>query len=107
MDLHGHSAKKNIFAFGDEHPAGSHAFLVTHILPKLLNDHIASFKYDHCVFRASKQKKNTARVYLSKKYKINALTFEQSYGLLDTGSIGVKQWRNFGVALANVLKQYY
>ncbi len=104
LDLHGHSAKRNIFAYGDEHHIGSKKFLKNHILPKLLNDRISSFKYEYCVFRACKQKENTARVYLSKKYKINAITFEQSYGLLDEGPIGIENWRNFGIALADVLK---
>jgi hypothetical protein len=75
LDLHGHSARKNIFAYGDDHPIGSKPFLLTHILPKLLNDQISTFKYDYCVFKGSKQKKNTARVFLSKKYRINTITF--------------------------------
>ena len=107
LDLHGHSARRNIFAYGDEHPIGSNAFLQNHILPKLLGESISTFKYNYCVFRGCKQKKNTARVYLSKKYHINALTFEQSYGLIDEGIIGIQHWRNFGIALADSLKQYY
>lgn len=105
--MHGHSARKNIFAYGDEHPIGSNSFLQTHILPKLLNDRLSTFKYDYCVFRSSKQKKNTARVFLSKKYKLNGITFEQSYGLIDEGAIGIQNWRNFGTALANSLRDYY
>ena len=98
--MHGHSAKKNIFAYGDENEIQSKNFLLTRILPKLLNDSISSFKYDYCVFRGSKQKKNTARVFFSQKFKLNAITFEQSYGLLDNGCIGIVNWRNFGASLA-------
>ena len=81
--MHGHSAKRNIFAYGDDHPIGSFPFAYTHIIPKLLSEQISTFKYNYCVFRQTKEKKNTARVYLSRKYKINAITFEQSYGLID------------------------
>ncbi len=73
--MHGHSARKNIFAYGAEYEIHSKNFLLTRILPKLLNDAISSFKYDYCVFRGSKQKKNTARVYFGNKFKLNALTF--------------------------------
>ena len=59
------------------------------------------------MFKVTKGKKNTARVYLSKKYKINAITFEQSYGLIDEGVIGVPHWRNFGRALADSLKKFH
>ena len=41
-----------------------------------------SFVYKYCVFQSYKQKKATARVYFSKKYNINTLTVEQSYGLI-------------------------
>ena len=58
------------------------------------------------MFKDSKQKKNTARVYFSRKYSLNCITFEQSYGLLDIGPIGIGNWRNFGTALAEALDQY-
>jgi hypothetical protein len=67
---------------------------------------IDTFKYEYCVFRAVKQKKNTARVYFSGKYNINCITFEQSYGLIDAGSIGVANWRNFGTSLVDGLSEY-
>lgn len=72
----------------------------------MLADRLSSFKYDHCLFKASKEKTNTARVYFSNKYGINAITFEQSYGLLEDGAIGVQNWRNFGTAIAEVLVDY-
>jgi hypothetical protein len=54
IDLHGHSAKKNIFAYGEEHDFGSTKYLYSRILPKILSNNIDIFKYDHCVFRACK-----------------------------------------------------
>lgn len=103
FDLHGHSAKKNIFAYGEEAEAGTPRYLFGRIIPKILSNLIESFRYDHCVFRAAREKKNTARVYFSNKNGINSITFEQSYGLLDAGNIGVQNWRNFGTALAQSL----
>jgi len=106
FDLHGHSAKKNIFVFGEESEIGSHKYLYSRIIPKIIADSIDSFKLDHCLFKASKEKTNTARVYFSKKYHLNAITFEQSYGLLETGCMGISNWKNFGTALADSLITY-
>jgi hypothetical protein len=75
FDLHGHSAKKNIFAYGDETEIGSHEYLLARAIPKILSNLIDSFKYDYCVFKSSKEKQHTARVYFANKNKINALTF--------------------------------
>ena len=85
---------------------GTVPYLRSRIIPKILSDTISTFKYKSCLFRGSKEKKNTARVYLSKKYNINILTFEESYGLIDEGPIGIPQWRNFGAAVADALGQY-
>lgn len=106
FDLHGHSAKKNIFAFGDESMIGTLPYLQSRIIPKILSDIISTFKYKSCLFKRSKDKKNTARVYLSQKYKINIITFEESYGLIDEGPIGIRHWKNFGTAIADALLQY-
>ena len=103
IDLHGHSARKNIFAYGDQHDPEnqSQQYLLTRILPKLLENSISTFKYNYCIFRETKQKKNTARVYYANKYKITGLTIQQSYGLIEesdniVGCMGVRNWRNFG-----------
>jgi hypothetical protein len=45
-------------------------------------------------------------VYFSQKNGINSVTFEQSYGLLETGCIGIANWRNFGAALADSLVHF-
>ena len=37
---------------------------------------------------------------------MTCLTFEQSYGLLEQGPIGIDNWRSFGSALADSLLQY-
>ena len=100
VDLHGHSAKKNIFAYGDYEKIGSPEYLYSRIIPKLLSDLISTFRYDYCVFRACKEKNKTARLFFKKKLKINAITIEQSYGLFDEGLIGIRHWKNFGKVLA-------
>ena len=45
FDLHGHSAKKNIFAFGDSSMIGSLAYLRSRIIPKILSNLLSTFKY--------------------------------------------------------------
>ena len=77
---------------------------MSRVLPKILSKTISTFKYDHCVFRACKEKKNTARVFFSKFHKINSITFEQSYGLINEGAIGIQHWRNFGTAIGESLE---
>ena len=67
LDLHGHSARKNIFAYGDDHEIGCKAYLHTRILPKLISEEISSFRYDFCVFRECKQKKKYCKSILHKK----------------------------------------
>jgi hypothetical protein len=42
-------------------------------------------------------------VYFANKNGINSVTFEQSYGLLEAGNIGIANWRSFGAALADSL----
>lgn len=70
------------------------------------------FDYSECVFRNSKEKKDTARVHFMLKEKITAVTFEQSYSLFyddklrKSQPIGVKNWTNFGRALAYSLEEY-
>ncbi len=45
-------------------------------------------------------------MYFSHKNGINSITFEQSYGLLENGCIGIANWRNFGAALAQSLVHF-
>lgn len=49
-------------------------------------------------------------MYYTNRHKITGLTIEQSYGILEddkfVGSMGVRVWRNFGVALAMCLGQF-
>ena len=58
------------------------------------------------MFRACKEKRATARVFFKKKMGINSITFEQSYGLLDEGAMGISNWRNFGTILADSLDEF-
>lgn len=37
LDLHGHSARKNIFAYGSEYDIESNQYLHSRILPKILS----------------------------------------------------------------------
>lgn len=82
------------------------------IIPKLLQKKFELFEYGDCVFRNSKEKKDTARVHFMLKEKITAITFEQSYSLFydrrlrKNQPIGVRNWINFGRALAESLQDY-
>lgn len=116
IDLHGHSAKKDIFAYGGEEERGSHRFLYSkfinnldRIIPKILSKRFSIFNYNECVFRNSREKKDTARMYFMQHEGIISTTYEQSYSLfLDKTlrknmPIGINNWKNFGRALAESL----
>ena len=77
-----------------------------HIIPKVLSEYFEPFKYDDCLFQSYKAKQKTARVYFGRKYEVNAITFEQSYGFIDKQLIGIKDWYLFGSVLIDVLLLY-
>jgi hypothetical protein len=112
FDLHGHSAKRGIFAYAAEEDKTCARFVYNRIIPKLIEKRFSLFEYGECAFRNSKEKKDTARVYFMLKEKITAVTFEQSYSLYYDSKlrknqpIGVRNWANFGRALAESLEDY-
>jgi hypothetical protein len=106
VDLHGHSARKNIFAYGGRYDIGSVEYLHIRALPKLLSSGTSGFRYNECIFEESRVKKKTARVFYSQRYKINCLTIEQSYGIIDNEIAGVVSWRKFGMELAKAVLEF-
>lgn len=81
MDLHGHSLKKNIFAYGPEFPIFDINYYKCRILPKILTDLNKMFRFYSCIFKITPEKRNTARAILFNNYDIvNCFTIEASNG---------------------------
>lgn len=76
------------------------------IIPKLLSARLQCFKYPSCVFERVGDKKRTARVYFRRKFAIDSVTFEQSYGLANRRLISIQDWKAFGNALIESLIHY-
>ncbi len=81
VDLHGHSVKKNVFAYGPEYPIFDNNYYKCRILPKLLADKSEMFRYFSCIFKISPGKKSTARAVIFNNCNIvNCFTIEASNG---------------------------
>lgn len=65
LDFHGHSIKKNAFAYGPEYPIFSNNYYKCRILPKLLSQATQVFRYFSGVWRVNKTKRYTARVIMN------------------------------------------
>ncbi len=81
LDLHGHSVKKNVFAYGPEYPLYDINYYKCRILPKILADNTELFRYFSCIFRISPGKKTTARAVIQNMCNLtNCFTIEASNG---------------------------
>ena len=64
MDLHGHSVKKNAFAYGPEYPIFDINYYKSKIYPKMLSKNTEMFRYYSCSFKITQEKRNTARALI-------------------------------------------
>lgn len=84
VDMHGHSAKKNVFAYGccvkSKDFEGRKANVMIKFLPYTLSTHNRNFSFKDCKFRLEKSKEKTQRIVLFKEFGIlNAYTVEASF----------------------------
>jgi len=83
-DLHGHSRKRNIFAYGCDNARGP-SRLKERIFPRLLAD-CAHFSLGGCSFKVLKSKETTGRVVVCKQLAVaNSFTLEASFCGADFG----------------------
>lgn len=84
-DLHGHSRKRNIFAYGCENPRGPHR-LRERVFPRLLSD-CAHFSLGACSFKVLRSKESTGRVVVNRAFATpNSFTLEASFCGADFGA---------------------
>jgi len=78
--MHGHSKKKNIFIYGPYYQIHHENYFRMRIIPKLLSEETAMFRYFSCKFKLEASKMRTARVVLFKEFGImNSFTIEASF----------------------------
>lgn len=61
LDLHGHSVKRNVFAYGPEYPIYDLNYYKCRIIPKLLSNITDMFRFYSCIFKISQGKTKTGR----------------------------------------------
>jgi hypothetical protein len=80
IDFHAHSKKKNAFLYAPYFPLHSIKYYKIRMIPKLLSEMTDLFRYYSCKFRTEKQKESTARVAISREFKIDfCYTLEASF----------------------------
>ena len=85
LDFHGHSSKKNLFAYGPDYTPKNVYFFKSRIFVKLIEDFHPIFSYKKSIFKISEGKKKTARAHMLWKLKIPMVyTFEVSNGMYET-----------------------
>ncbi|CAD8110508.1 unnamed protein product [Paramecium sonneborni] len=79
IDIHGHSAKKNVFLYGPEFQLWNCNYYKSRLFAKILSHKTQIFRYYSCLFKINKCKINTARAVFCEKYDfINCFTLEIS-----------------------------
>ena len=84
-DLHGHSRKRNIFAYGCEALKGPHR-LRERVFPRLLADCSPHFSLGGCSYKVLRSKETTGRVVVWRQFSLpNSFTLEASFCGADFG----------------------
>lgn len=81
LDFHGHSVKKNVFAYGPEFPLIHKYYYECRLFPKIVSSKTEMFRYYSCIFKISEFKESTARAVILRNFKIPlTYTIEASNG---------------------------
>ncbi|CAD8105961.1 unnamed protein product [Paramecium sonneborni] len=111
IDIHGHSAKKNVFLYGPEFQLWNCNYYKSRLFAKILSLKTRIFRYYSCLFRINKCKINTARAVFCEKYDfVNCFTLEISnssyYYDQNTESFNESKWIQFGQILGESFKDF-
>ncbi|CAM4795136.1 unnamed protein product [Rotaria magnacalcarata] len=115
-DLHGHSRKSNVFAYGCDGCDGPQPdmknFLSARILPFLMSRTAPEmFAFDFCKFHIHRCKESTGRVVMWKEMLIkNSFTLEASFAgssiLAKPRHFNIQDYEKFGQCICQSLRQY-
>jgi len=64
IDLHGHSVKRNIFAYGPEYPIFDVNYYKSRLFARMISYQTPMFRYYSCIFKISPGKLKTGRAIL-------------------------------------------
>lgn len=111
--MHGHSRKKNVFAYGPYYALHHERYYKMRILPKLLSEETNKFRFFSCKFRIERSKEKAARIVLWREFDImNCFTLEASFhGYLneerETVEFTPVMLESMGEHLVNSLYEYF
>ncbi|CAF1447114.1 unnamed protein product [Adineta ricciae] len=115
-DLHGHSRKSNVFAYGCDGCDGPQPdmknFLSARVLPFIMSKIAPEmFAFDDCKFHIHRCKESTGRVVMWREMLIkNSFTLEASFGgssIVDKPShFNIQDYEKFGQCICESLRQY-
>jgi hypothetical protein len=81
LDFHGHSTKKNTFAYGPEFPIIDRFYYEARLFPKLISNSTCMFRYYSCNFKINELKETTARAVMLRRLNVPlSYTIETSNG---------------------------
>jgi cytosolic carboxypeptidase protein 2/3 len=112
IDIHAHSNRKSCFMYGPHYPLHSSNYMKIRVIPKLLSERTAMFRFYSCKFRTEEYKESWARLSLWRDFKIQtSLTIESSFhGYLDenrdTKLFNESNLQYFGQAFCQSLFEY-
>ncbi|CAF0947049.1 unnamed protein product [Rotaria sordida] len=115
-DLHGHSRKSNVFAYGCDGCDGPQPdmknFLYARVLPFIMSKTAPDmFAFDYCKFHIHRCKESTGRVVMWKEMLIkNSFTLEASFAGTSIVErpchFNIQDYEKFGECICKSLKQY-
>lgn len=112
IDFHAHSKKKNAFLYAPYFPLHSIKYYKIRMIPKLLSEKTDLFRYYSCKFRSEKLKESTARIAISREFKIDfCYTLEASfYGYITKDRVTINfnelNLQEIGRWLAKSIREY-
>lgn len=112
IDFHAHSKKKNAFLYAPYFPLHSIKYYKIRMIPKLLSEMTDLFRYYSCKFRTEKHKESTARIAISREFKIDfCYTLEASfYGYITKDRVTINfndlNLQEIGRWLAKSIREY-
>ncbi|XP_011881907.1 PREDICTED: cytosolic carboxypeptidase 2-like [Vollenhovia emeryi] len=113
-DLHAHSRKHNIFAYGCESKrTGCNGRLSEQVFPLMLHKNAADkFSFENCKFHIEKGKEGTGRVVVWSMGVQNSYTMEASMGGSKIGSrcgthFSIQDYEQIGKAFCETLLDFY
>ncbi|CAF3345315.1 unnamed protein product [Rotaria sp. Silwood1] len=115
-DLHGHSRKSNVFAYGCDGCDGPQPdmknFLSARVLPYIMSRTAPEmFSFDYCKFHIHRCKESTGRVVMWKEMLIkNSFTLEASFAgssiVEKSCHFNIQDYEKFGQCICQSLRQY-